>query len=71
MSELKRQGVFSVMQQAENSENLISELQLLVETGWNGGREEKGAFKKINIFTFKCLIDDMSLIISNIFWDVG
>lgn len=38
MSELKRRGVFSVMQLAGNSENLISELQLLVETvGWNGG----------------------------------
>lgn len=37
MSELKRRGVFSVMQLAGNLENLISELQLLAETGWNGG----------------------------------
>lgn len=48
VSDLKRQGVFLVMQLAGNSENLISEFQLLAETGWNGGlrgwREGKGAF---------------------------
>lgn len=49
------------MQLAGNLENLISELQLLVETGWNGGlrgwREggEGSILPKIYIFTLKNL----------------